>query len=250
MGAGARGGRLDRHRLAQGGRRSWPRPVAPGRLRRRVRPGGRTGPAQPHERAARRPDAAGVRERGAATAVPSADPAGRGAVVPGVQRAGRRVGPGRALDAGGVRGRRVGADRPEGVDVAGPPGRLVLRPRPDGPGRAAPPRAELPAGADGPAGDRDPTDPPADRGCGVQRGLLRRGADVRRPRRRRSGAGLGGGDGHVGGRAWGVDARPAARLRQRVAADQGGGRRGPGGWPTRSSGTAWSTSTSGCGSCG
>ena len=50
------------------------------------------------------PDADRVRHAGAAAPVPAEDRGGRGAVVPGLFRAGGRLGPGRGGDDGGPRG--------------------------------------------------------------------------------------------------------------------------------------------------
>ena len=60
----------------------------------------------------------------AAGPLPQAAPAGRGDVVPAVQRARRRQRPQRPRHPGRARRRRVGGQRPEGVDVVGPPRRL------------------------------------------------------------------------------------------------------------------------------
>ena len=75
---------------------------------------------------------------------------------------------------------RVGDHGPEGLDLTGAVGRLVLRAGPDRQGSRAPQRALLSPRPDGPAGDRAQTDQPAHRDVGVQRGLLRRGADAER----------------------------------------------------------------------
>ena len=64
---------------------------------------------------------------GAAGTVPAADQAGRGAVVPGLLRARRRLGPRVGVDVGGARRRRVGDHRAEGVDLARARGPVVLR---------------------------------------------------------------------------------------------------------------------------
>ena len=64
------------------------------------------------------------RHRRAAPAVPAADRAQRGEVVPAVQRTGRGFRPGVAGDQGGARRRRLGDLRPEGVDHVGRRGRL------------------------------------------------------------------------------------------------------------------------------
>ena len=95
-------------------------------------------------------------------------------LVPGLLRAERRFRPRQREDQRPPRRRRVGHQRPEGVDVAGAVVRLVLRRRPHRGRQRAPPRPVLPAHADGPAGHRDPADPPDHRHRRVQRGLLRR----------------------------------------------------------------------------
>ena len=74
-----------------------------------------------------RPDADRVRHRGAEAALPPQDPVGRGAVVPGVLGAERRLRPRERPDPRRARRRRVGHQRPEGVDDARAPRRLVLR---------------------------------------------------------------------------------------------------------------------------
>ena len=73
------------------------------RLRRRHRHGGADDHRPRHGRAA--------------PALPPADAARRRGVVPALQRAGRRQRPRRALHPGRARRRRVGGERPEGVDV-------------------------------------------------------------------------------------------------------------------------------------
>ena len=67
-----------------------------------------------------------VRDAGAARRVRAAVPAHRPAGLPAVQRAGRRLRPGRARLPGGARRRRVGARRAEGVDLRGPARRSGL----------------------------------------------------------------------------------------------------------------------------
>ena len=84
-------------------------------------------------------------------------------------------------------------------------------------GLRAPPRPVLPAGADGPAGHRDPAHPPDHRHRRVQRGVLRRcphrRADLVRRRARRR---LEGGHGHARVRAGRAHPRPADGLRARA----------------------------------
>ena len=66
-----------------------------GDLPRGVRPRRRAGAGQPPRRGAARPDADRLRHPGAAGPLPAEDPARRRAVVPGLLRARRRLGPGR-----------------------------------------------------------------------------------------------------------------------------------------------------------
>ena len=111
--------------------------------------------------------------------------------------------PGGGVQHRGARGRRVGDHRPEGVDVARARGRLVLRPGQDRTGLAPFPWPVLPARAHASAGDHGPADQAADGGVGVQRGLLRRGADRARPRGRRARRRLADREGDAGVRARG-----------------------------------------------
>ncbi len=82
--------------------------------------GRRLGAAEPH-----RP-----RHRGAASPLDPPDAARRDPVVPAVQRTGRRLRSGLALDARDARRRRVGAQRAEGVDVGREGSRLGDLPGP------------------------------------------------------------------------------------------------------------------------
>ena len=66
---------------------------------------------------------------------------------------------------------------------------------------------------------RDPPDRADHRDVGVQRGVLRRDTDSRRPRRRRRRERMARRDGSVGVRARCVDSRPAVRLRAGVRRD-------------------------------
>src|SRR3989304_2256832 len=63
-----------------------------------------------------RPDPDATRDAGAAAALPAEDPHGRGAVVPGLLRAERRLGSRQPPDARGARGGSLRRERPEGVD--------------------------------------------------------------------------------------------------------------------------------------
>ena len=74
-----------------GVRRARAEPDPAGDLPRGVRPGRRAGAGQPPRRGAARPDADGVRDRGAEAAVPAEDRGGRGAVGAGLLRARRRA---------------------------------------------------------------------------------------------------------------------------------------------------------------
>ena len=75
------------------------------------------------------PDADRVRHARPAGAVPPGHPARRRALVPGLQRAERRLRPRQRGDTRAARRRRVGDQRPEGVDVARARVALVLRGR-------------------------------------------------------------------------------------------------------------------------
>ena len=137
-------------------------------------------------------------------------------LVPGLLGAERGLRSRERADARGARRRRVGRDRAEGVDVARALGAVVLRALPHEPRRAAPPRPVVPARPDGPTRHRDPPDPAAHRHVGVQRGLLLRGAHRRRERGRRGRRRLARRDGHARVRAGRIDARAAARVRERA----------------------------------
>ena len=91
------------------------------------------------------PDTHPVRHRRAEAPVPPEDPVGRGAVVPGILRAQRRLRSRQHPDACGARRRRVGDHRSEGVDHARAPRRLVLRRVPHRSRVDVAPRALVPA---------------------------------------------------------------------------------------------------------
>ena len=165
-----------------------------------------------------RPDADPVRHRRAEAALPPEDPGGRGAVVPGVLGAERRLRPRQRPDPRRARRRRVGDQRPEGVDDARAPRRLVLR--------RVPHRSRVDERTtglsyllvpDAPARRRGAAAPPDDRERGVQRGVLRRRphreGERARPGRRR----LEGRDGDARLRARHRVPVPAARVRARAA---------------------------------
>ena len=104
VGAGARGRRVDRARLgvSEGGygnrRRALTQQVVWAEEYARARA---PGAGRAHRGEPARAHADRVRGRGAAAAVPAGHRPGRGAVVPGLQRAGRRVRPRRGADGGG-----------------------------------------------------------------------------------------------------------------------------------------------------
>ena len=92
-----------------------------------------------------RPDDHRVGHRRPARRLPPADPERRAHLVPAVQRARCRLRPGRAVDQGGPRRRRVGGDRPEGVDLGGALRRLGDPAGPHRPRRAQAPWHHLPS---------------------------------------------------------------------------------------------------------
>ena len=156
----------------------------------------------------RRPDdpRAGSRPRARAVPAPAADR--RGGVVPAVQRAVGRLGPRRAHHHGGARRRRVGRQRPEGVEHQRAPRRPRDAPRSHRLGRAQAPGHHLLRAADAPARRRGPPAAADELPRVVQRGV---------PHRRTHPAGLGGrrgepgmdrGAGHAGARAALRGARP------------------------------------------
>ncbi len=146
--------------LGTGGRR-LPDPVA-GHLRHRPRHG--------------RPDHPGPRHRRGEGGLPPQDVAGRHRGLPAVQRAVLRLRPRLAPDPGRAGRRRMGDQRPEGVDVRCPGvghrrDHLPHRPRPaqaPGPHRLRRRHARTRRGGPSPA--------PDDRRCLVQRGVLHRRA--------------------------------------------------------------------------
>ena len=98
VGAAARQGPLGRPVVARGVRRARRRHRRAGHLQRGVRQGRRPGPDQLLRRGPVRADADRLRHRGAEAALPPEDPVGRGAVVPGLLRAERRLRPGQRAD--------------------------------------------------------------------------------------------------------------------------------------------------------
>ncbi len=77
-----------------------------------------------------RPGDLHLRQRGAEEAVPAANSFGRGLVVPGLFRAGLRLGPRLGPHQGGARRRPLHRQRPEDLDHAGAARRLGLLPGP------------------------------------------------------------------------------------------------------------------------
>ena len=122
LGAGARRRGLDLPVVAARVRRPGRHAAPAGDLLRGVRPGRWSGPGRDRRRGADRADDPALRHRRAEAPVPAQDRERRGAVVPGLLGAERRLGPREHLDPGRARrvgGRRgVGHQRPEGVDVA------------------------------------------------------------------------------------------------------------------------------------
>ena len=125
----------------RGVRRTRARPARGDRLRVRVRPRERPVPGHRQRPRPARPDAARDGQRGAEEALPAADPRRRGTVGPGLQRAGRRLRPRVGAHPRGARRRRVGGQRPEGLDLLRHPRRLALRAGPHRPGVARGTRA-------------------------------------------------------------------------------------------------------------
>ena len=137
-------------------------------------------------------------------------------LLPAAQRARGRVRPRRAADGRRARRRRVGRQRPEGVELVRPRGLRRPAPRPHRPDGAQAPGPDDVHAADGHAGRRGPPAAPDDRRGPLQRGVLRRRADPRRQPRRRARRWL-------AGRADDADERaPRRRRRRRVARQPGG----------------------------
>ncbi len=131
------------------------------------------------------PDADCSRERGAEGEASPRDPPRRGGLVPRLLGAGRRFRSRLAAHARRRRWRHAGGDRPEDLDELRRRRRLPGAPRADRSGRAE----EAPGDHLGDlrhevARHHDPADPHDLRNGALRRGLLRRGADPARERRR------------------------------------------------------------------
>ena len=203
------------------------------RARRRARScaaPGALGPPAGSRRAARRPDdlTHGTDEQ--KRALPAADRQRAGGVVPALQRARRRLRPREPADQGRARRRRVGHQRPEGVDVGRAGRRPRHAPRPHRPRRAEAQGHHVLRVPDGPAGRRGAAAARDDGSRAVQRGVLRPTracADDAMHRRARTAAGssanttlaneragLGGGGSGAGG--GGVPGQEGGMLEPRV----------------------------------
>ena len=151
------------------------------RHRRGAGRGGRA-PTTPRRRGVGAADAHRARHRGAAGALGAPHAAREAQLVPALQRAWRRLRPGRAQHKGRARRGRLRAQRAEGVDVAGARGRLRHLPRPLRPRRPQARRHHLLHRRHARRGHRHPAAARAHRRRHVQRGVLQRRV---RPRRRR-----------------------------------------------------------------
>ena len=177
---GVRWFRSGRRHLAPRVRRARPDP------RRGPGGGGRVvglqpGPPQPARAQPGRPGPLRPRHRGPAAALPPAAGAQRGAVVPAVQRARRRVGPGLPGHPGRTGGRRLAGERAEGVEHLGPPLRVRRAAGPHGSRCPQTPGDHLLPAGPGPARGGGATAAPHRRGGRLQRGLLGPGPGPRRP---------------------------------------------------------------------
>ena len=115
------------------------------------------------------------------------------AVLPAVLRARRRLRPRQPLVPRRARRRRVGRQRPEGVELGRPVLRVGRADRPHRRRRPEAPRHDGVHHPDGPARHRGPPDPPDERRGLVQRGVLHRRARPRLDAARRGGRRLAGG---------------------------------------------------------
>ena len=131
--------RLGRPHLARGVRRPRPRRARELRGDRGAGPGAGPRAGRPHRHQPGRAHAAGPRDARAEGALPAADPLGRRAVVPALQRARRRERPGVAHDPRRAGRRRLPGERAQGVDVLRAVRRLGPLPHPQRPRRAQAP---------------------------------------------------------------------------------------------------------------
>ena len=117
-----------------GGQGPFPAPAS--RAERGIRPGGSTSPGRFLWRHSGWADNSPVGQRGAEAAVHSRHPQGRDRLVPGLQRARRGFRPGQPQDPRRAGRRRMGHQRPKGLDHPGAVRRLHLLAGPDGSRRA------------------------------------------------------------------------------------------------------------------
>ena len=213
--------------LAEGVRRRRRAVLAPGDPARGARRGAGAGA---HRRD--RPRDGGAddhrpRHRRAEDALPAEDPLGRGDLVPGLLRAGRRLRPRRRAHARRAPRRPLRRQRPEGLVVVRAPRRLVHPRHAQRPGRPALPGAHVPDRRHARARRRGAAAAADHRRGRVQRDLLHRRRGAGRERARRDRAGLAGGDDDAAARAGGARLRAGrgVRGRGRQAARAGAGAR-------------------------
>ena len=161
-----------------------------------------------------RADDHGARDGGAEAALPAEDAHGRGDLVPGLLRAGRRLRPRGRAHADRGQGRPLPRQRAEGLVVGRAPRELLHPRRPRRSGRAALQGTDVRDRRHEGAGRRGSSAAADHRRAGVQRDLLHRragaeGEPARRDRRR-----LAGGDDDAAARA--RHARLRARRRARA----------------------------------
>ena len=173
-------GRLRRGPLAARVRRARSEPDGVGDLLRGARPLGRAAARERARHPARRPHDHDLGHRGAEGAPPGADPDRRGDLVPGLLRARRRLGPREPQDPGRQGRRRVGGQRPEGLDVGRPVLEMVHARRPHGPRRTQAQGPDLLHAGHGAAGRDGRAAAADDRRARVQRAVHRRRAHLRR----------------------------------------------------------------------
>ena len=211
--------RLDLRHLAQGVRRQGSLHHGGCGACRGVRPCESTVARRFLRRHARRPHHLAVGHRGAEEGVPAQDPQRHDALVPRLQRAQQRQRPGLAEDHGGARRRRVGHQRPEGVDHRRAPRRLLLPAHPHRPRRAEAQGHQLPVGAHAPRGRGGARHHPTRRHRRVLRGVLHRGPLPEGQRGRRRQQRVEGGQQHARVRARHERHHRLPALRGRVQAD-------------------------------